>query len=263
MLAGMTTHLEIEDLGTILSVWAHPDDETYLAGGLMAAAVDAGQRVVCASATAGEHGTDDPATWPPERLGAVRRWEAAAALAVLGVTEHRWLGHADGTLATVAPATGAAQIADLIAEVAPDTIVTFGPDGATFHPDHCAISAWVTEAWRQTATGARLLHVVGSIEHYERWGALYEEWGVYMTDERPVGVDPADMAVVLRLDGAALDRKVTALRAMATQVGPAVALLGEARFADSNSEECFVAVGADARGAIPADRPSLAVGRSR
>ena len=37
----------IAELGTILSVWAHPDDETYLAGGVMAAAVDAGQRVVC------------------------------------------------------------------------------------------------------------------------------------------------------------------------------------------------------------------------
>ena len=60
-------------LGTILSIWAHPDDETYLAGGLMAAAADAGQRVVCVSATAGEQGTSDPRTWPPERLGAARR----------------------------------------------------------------------------------------------------------------------------------------------------------------------------------------------
>ena len=42
----------IAELGTILSIWAHPDDETYLAGGLMASARDGGQRVVCASATA-------------------------------------------------------------------------------------------------------------------------------------------------------------------------------------------------------------------
>ena len=65
----------------------------------MAAARDHGQRVVCASATAGEHGTDDPAAWPPERLGAVRRWEAAAAMAVLGVDEHHILGLPDGALA--------------------------------------------------------------------------------------------------------------------------------------------------------------------
>ena len=29
-------------LGSILSIWAHPDDETYLAGGVMAAARDRG-----------------------------------------------------------------------------------------------------------------------------------------------------------------------------------------------------------------------------
>ena len=65
----------------------------------MAAARDLGQRVVCVSATAGEHGTDDPETWPPDRLGQVRRWEAAAAMAVLGVTEHHILGLPDGGLA--------------------------------------------------------------------------------------------------------------------------------------------------------------------
>jgi LmbE family N-acetylglucosaminyl deacetylase len=41
-------------LGTVLTVWAHPDDETYLAGGLLAALTDAGHRVVCVTATRGE-----------------------------------------------------------------------------------------------------------------------------------------------------------------------------------------------------------------
>ena len=65
--------LEVADLGTILSVWAHPDDETFLAAGHMAATADAGARVVCVSATAGERGTDDPGRWPPDRLAQVRR----------------------------------------------------------------------------------------------------------------------------------------------------------------------------------------------
>ena len=55
-------------LGTVLGVWAHPDDEAYLAGGLMAAAVDAGARVVCVTATRGERGT------PDVRLGRRRDW---------------------------------------------------------------------------------------------------------------------------------------------------------------------------------------------
>jgi LmbE family N-acetylglucosaminyl deacetylase len=38
--------IETEDsLGTVLSVWAHPDDETYLAARVMADAARNGQRV--------------------------------------------------------------------------------------------------------------------------------------------------------------------------------------------------------------------------
>ena len=42
------------DLGTVLSVWAHPDDESYCCAGLMADAVAHGQRVTCVTATRGE-----------------------------------------------------------------------------------------------------------------------------------------------------------------------------------------------------------------
>ncbi len=42
----ITTHRR--PLGTILSIWAHPDDETYLAGGLMAAAVATAASGSCA-----------------------------------------------------------------------------------------------------------------------------------------------------------------------------------------------------------------------
>src|SRR3546814_799709 len=177
---------QVAALGTILSIWAHPDDETYLAGATMAAARALGQRVVCASATAGEHGTDDPLGWPPERLGAVRRWEAAAAMAVLGVREHTIGGLPDGGLSDHA-AEGLAWVRRLIDEVEPDTILTFGPDGSTFHPDHLAVHRWVCAAWAERPGSARLLHSVTSEEHLRRFGGLYEEWGVYMSDARPVG----------------------------------------------------------------------------
>ena len=39
----MSKQRDSKSLGTILSVWAHPDDETYLAGGVMAAASDRGR----------------------------------------------------------------------------------------------------------------------------------------------------------------------------------------------------------------------------
>lgn len=231
----------VAELGTIASIWAHPDDETFLSGGIMAAAVANRQRVVCVSATAGEHGTPDPAAWPPERLGRVRRWEAAAAMAVLGVTDHRFLGYPDGGLADLDPAGPIERIAALLDEVRPDTILTFGPDGGTFHPDHQTVSAWVGKAWRQAGEPGRVLHAAITDENLREWGDHYEEWGVFMTDERPVGIPVSQLALHLELSGAALDQKIAALYAMYTQIAPAIALLGEADFRGSNAMEDYVA----------------------
>lgn len=227
------------ELGTILSIWAHPDDETYLAGGVMAAARDHGQHVVCASATAGEHGTSDPATWPPDRLGRVRRMEAAAALAVLGVTDHHVAGLPDGGLSDRDRA-GIAWAGQLLDTVHPDTILTFGSDGITFHSDHIAVHRWVTTAWHRRGRPGRLLYASWTVEHLDRHRHLHEEWGMYMSDERPVGVPEADLVLHVRLEGDALDRKVTALRAMATQTGDLIALLGPDAYAAQVAEEGYV-----------------------
>jgi LmbE family N-acetylglucosaminyl deacetylase len=78
---------DVTALGTVLGIWAHPDDEAYLSGGVMALARDAGSRVVCVTATRGEVGTPDPRSWPPDRLAAERSVELARCLEVLGVTE--------------------------------------------------------------------------------------------------------------------------------------------------------------------------------
>jgi LmbE family N-acetylglucosaminyl deacetylase len=236
----MDRHLSTADLGTIASIWAHPDDESYLAGGVMAAAAAAGQRVVCVSASAGERGTDDPERWPPDRLGRVRRWEAAAAMAVLGVREHHLLGYPDGGLADLDPEGPVERIAALLADVAPDTVLTFGPDGVTFHSDHQTVSGWVAAAWERAGRPGRLLHAAMSDSHVRDWGKTYEDWNVYITDERPVGVPVDDLAVHLQLEGVALDQKVAALSAMYTQTAPAIAMLGET-YRVLNAEESFVA----------------------
>lgn len=231
---------DVAELGTVLSVWAHPDDETFLAGGVMARCVTTGQRVVCVSATAGEHGTADPVAWPPERLARLRRWETAAAMAVLGVTEHRFLGFEDGSLATIDSAVGVAAIADLIDEIHPDTILTFGPDGMTFHTDHVTIGAWTTEAWDRAGRPGRLLYATTTHEHIAAHSATYEEWGIYMTDERPLGHPEADLAVHHVMDGDLLDQKLAALAAMASQTANAIATLEPDMWQATNREECFV-----------------------
>ena len=235
----MNTRIPPADLGTILSMWAHPDDETYLAAGVMSAAADRRQRVVCVSATAGEHGTSDPQSWPPLRLGRRRTWEAAAAMAALGVADHRILGFPDGALADH-DAEGLAAIGRLLDDVQPDTILTFGPDGITFHPDHVAVSRWVTAAWEQRGRPCRLLYATSTPEHLARFGPLYEELGSYMTDERPTGVPADQLAVHVHLDGCQLDRKLAALAAMASQTGQLMATIDPAHFTAAIAEEAFV-----------------------
>ncbi len=230
----------IGELGTIISIWAHPDDETYLAGGVMAAAVAAGQRVTCVSATAGERGTDDPVTWPPQRLGRIRRWEASAAMAVLGVTDHRFLDLPDGGLAALDPAAPVARLAELMTEVAPDTILTFGPQGGTFHPDHQAVSRWVGQAWELAGRPGRIFHEAWTEEHLSTWIDDFEQWGVFMTDERPTGAAASTLAARFELADALLDQKIAALCAMHTQIGPSLTLLGDARFREFGQQECFV-----------------------
>jgi LmbE family N-acetylglucosaminyl deacetylase len=144
------------DVGVLLGVWAHPDDEAYLSAALMAVARAAGHRVVVATATKGELGSDQPEAFPPERLAWIRERETVASLAALDVREHRWLGHRDGCLDRVAPTRGIQQVRELIDEIRPDTIVTFGPEGMTGHADHRAVSRWVTAAWRQSGRPCRL-----------------------------------------------------------------------------------------------------------
>jgi LmbE family N-acetylglucosaminyl deacetylase len=237
----MNSTLHPTELGTIVSIWAHPDDETFLAGGTMAAAAANGQRVVCVSATCGEHGTDDPVTWPPDRLAAV--WESRAAMAVLGVREHHWLDLPDGGLEEcdrLDPTEPIRRISELLVAVRPDTVLTFGPDGITFHPDHRTIGTWTTAAWELAGRPGRLLHAATSRSHLHEWAELYEAWGIYMTDERPVGVDEADLAVRHELVGTALDQKLAALRAMHTQTSTAFAVLGEDVLAGDNALETFV-----------------------
>lgn len=235
----MTRPLQPEALGTILSVWAHPDDETYLAGGTMAAARDHGLRVVCASATAGELGTGDPVTWPPDRLGPMRRLETAAAMSVLGIDDHRSGNLPDGGLSHCSDA-GRAWVEALIDDIAPDTILTFGSDGVTYHPDHVAVHHWVTDVWRRRGCVSRLLHPAPTTDHLARFAPLYEEWGMYMSDERPAGVTPSQLALHVVLDGAARDRKLVALRAMASQTSDLVHSTGLDQYLDQIADESFV-----------------------
>jgi len=230
----------ISELGTIVGIWAHPDDEAYLSGGLMALARDAGLRVVCVTATRGELGTPDPQAWPPDRLAEERTAELARCLAILGVTEHHWLGYADGGCPAVPEADAVARLCAVLDEVRPDTVLTFGPDGITGHPDHQTVSRWAGAAFEKAAApGARLLHAAVAERRVPRWGALNESLSVF-SEGYPVPVPDADLAVDLVLDAETVARKVRALAAQTTQTAGLIDALGQEVYAAWVGDESFV-----------------------
>lgn len=226
----------MDHLGTVLMIWAHPDDETYLAGGLSAVLTDAGQRVVCITATRGEAGVAGSPAALRDELAEVRTVELEAALRILGVEEHHWLDYPDGGCADIDADTAAARIGRVLDDVRPDTVVTFGPDGFTGHPDHRAMSRWTDLALTRTSRTPRVLHAVTREEVVDR--QLDEDFGVFEWG-RPRVCSDHELDVLLELDGVLLDRKVEALRAQASQTGGLVEAVGLERFRAWVARESF------------------------
>ena len=232
----------LKDLGieTILGVWAHPDDETYVSAGVMASATDQNKRVVCVTATKGELGTSDPERWPLETIVEVREAEMAKALSILGIKEHHWLGYRDGSCPDADPQEATNKVAQIIAEVRPDAVLTFGPDGITGHPDHLAVSRWTSDAFKQAAPkGARLFYAAMSRESHEKFFSLFDRFNVFPQGPPPLR-EMKDLAINLRLNAELLDRKVAALTAHESQVSQMALAFGPEMMRESNAVEDFV-----------------------
>ena len=222
---------DVADLGTILGVWSHPDDEAWLSAGIMADAVRAGHRVVCVTATRGELGTVDADRWPLEGLAEVRTAEMEQCLGLLGVTEHLWLDYPDGGCADVPPEEPVEKLVSLMDEIRPDSVLSFGPDGMTGHTDHQTTCAWATEAFRRVRVpGARLLYATKTPEFIELW-LPYLPPEMMMDPNAQIPSTPAaELAVDVDLPDDLLALKMDALRLQASQITPVVEELGEEIF---------------------------------
>jgi N-acetyl-1-D-myo-inositol-2-amino-2-deoxy-alpha-D-glucopyranoside deacetylase len=149
----------------LLLVHAHPDDESIGQGATMAKYVAEGRGVTLVTCTAGEMGEilvpelEHLAADKEDGLGLHRRSELDAAMAELGVTDHRFLGgfgtyrdsgmkwHEDGHAVPAddvhenafwhADLTEAAtHLVTVIREVRPQVLVTYDEFGGYGHPDH-------------------------------------------------------------------------------------------------------------------------------
>ena len=160
----MTHPASAEALGRpprLLGVFAHPDDETLCAGATLAKYASAGADVRVVSLTKGGAGQiRDAGAATRSTLRAVREKELAAAGVELGLTETRCLDYPDGGLSEIDSQSLVRLATELISEVDPDVVITFGPDGFSGHADHVAVGAAVTAAcYEMRATRSiRLFH---------------------------------------------------------------------------------------------------------
>ena len=229
--------------GGLLAIFAHPDDETFGAGGAMALAAERGHdvRVICATNgdeggqadEAGDHAMD------PE----IRMSELRCACDALGIGAPVFLGYRDSGMETWTPKEGALVLADreevigrLVEQIRllrPSTVVTFDQGGIYGHPDHTRVSEVATEAYRRTAGShggpVALYHQVTPRSWAERmiqiWSGNGGEPGPEPTEDdllqrrRLLELARPDEDVTTTIDvRAVLDRKHAAFRCHASQI---------------------------------------------
>ncbi|KDN16784.1 mycothiol conjugate amidase Mca [Amycolatopsis rifamycinica] len=154
----------------LLSVHAHPDDESSKGAATLARYAAEGVDVLVATCTGGERGDvlnpalDTAETWA--NLPAIRRREMAAAAEILGV-RHRFLGLVDsglpadgeplpdGSFAALPLSEAAAPLVALIREFRPHVVITYDETGGYPHPDHIRTHEVTLEAFTAAADPAR------------------------------------------------------------------------------------------------------------
>ncbi len=137
----------------LMTVHAHPDDESSKGAGTMVKYVTEGHEVMVVTCTGGERGDIlNPAMERPEVLENIneyRRKEMARAAEILGV-QHRWLGFVDsglpegdpkpplpeGCFALLPLEESVPALVKAIREFKPHVVITYDENGGYPHPDH-------------------------------------------------------------------------------------------------------------------------------
>ncbi len=217
---------QIAELGSIVTVWAHPDDETYVAGGLMAVARHLEQPVTCVTATDGDFASTEEDRL---RVAATRRTELDLALDFLGVADRVRFGLRDGQCDEIDDEIGIELIADVLESRRPDTVVTFGPDGLTGHLDHRAVARWTAEAVRRVCPQALLLCPSLTPEMVAADRDINDRFDVYAPG-LPTAHAERDLLLDLTIGGPWLDLKLAALQAHASQTAGLIEAVGVDRY---------------------------------
>jgi len=198
---------------TLLVVVAHPDDESFGCGALIAGAAASGARVVVCCASRGERGEDVSGTYDTrDLLGAAREAELREAARILGATDVDLLGLSDSGWDGVAepgsivaePDRLGALLDERLRRHHPDVVITMDPTGSDGHRDHAAVGQATTEAFERTVDWpATLYHWCLPHSLMDAWAraiAAQNPDSVYLETE--LGRSDADVTTII--DGTAV-----------------------------------------------------------
>jgi N-acetyl-1-D-myo-inositol-2-amino-2-deoxy-alpha-D-glucopyranoside deacetylase len=134
---------------SLMAIFAHPDDEGQIAG-LMAMYASQGAKVFLVCATRGELGsTTDHSLLEGKTMAQLRQEELQCVSKVLGVKNLEFLDYQEGSFHTTDSDEVIRRISETIKKLAPQVVVTFGPEGVYQHRDHVAISRLTTSAFHR------------------------------------------------------------------------------------------------------------------
>lgn len=131
-------HPQLPPWRSVLAVVAHPDDESFALGGLLAAFAEAGARVSVLCLTRGEASTLHGVAGD---LTELRAEELTAAAAALGLHDVELLAYPDGRLPEVDLDELAGRVVTTAREAGADGLIGFDLTGVTGHPDHAHATA--------------------------------------------------------------------------------------------------------------------------
>ena len=138
---------------TLIAVFAHPDDETIVSPALARYARE-GANVYVVVATDGRKGVAKHFGLPAgDSLAKVRAGEARCSAHELGARPPILIGLEDAGLSVISPWPGqpldslAKRLRTIFAELRPDAVITWGPEGGYGHADHRLVGDVVTQVF--------------------------------------------------------------------------------------------------------------------
>ena len=138
----------MNEIQSLLAIFAHPDDESFRPGGTLALLTQEGAQVWILCATRGEKGIPKLTT---KEAGEVRQAELESACRTLGINLPRFLDYQDGALPQVDEEQAIGQVVRAIRELRPQALLTWPQSGVSGHPGHIAVSHWTEKAFQQAA----------------------------------------------------------------------------------------------------------------